>query len=323
MKCERCNSVWYSSIVVESCPFCHAALSEEVKHVREQIVCPICTDDYDGVLCRKCGYDASGNVLKYPTLVPKLADYRSVFQKKAQYQKKDIKEKKPEPEEKKAVPEISDKIRQEARVGNVLAQVSLADYFLGLKQYRQAAAWYKEAAERDNAYAQVQYANMIMDGNVLESGEYEAIKWYENAASQNDTSGIMKLAECYEKGRGVRKNVDKAANLYLKAYLQGSVEAQYCLGRIYEAKNMIGTAISYYRGAAIKGHAESQYTLGKMYSDDTGGMKHLNAASEWFRRAAEQGHREAQIRLAKILAAQNKNAEASAWLQRAQEKRDS
>ena len=50
----------------------------------------------------------------------------------------------------------------------------------------------------------------------------EALKWFSLSAEQNDPDGLCNLAEMYRSGRGVKTNVHKAIQLYVRAKELGS-----------------------------------------------------------------------------------------------------
>jgi TPR repeat protein len=92
---------------------------------------------------------------------------------------------------------------------------------------------------------------------------------------------------------------------------QGNAQSQYDLGRMYEegqgVKQDVGKAMQYYLKSALQGHAKAQYDLGLMYSKLPANKKNEEEAIKWiqtamdgFRQAAEKGDAEAQCRLGEI-----------------------
>ena len=91
-------------------------------------------------------------------------------------------------------------------------------------------------------------------------------------------------------------NYNKAKTTFTDAANEGSIEAIYQLGLLYNNSNFDGynreTATSYFMQAAKNNHVEAMYQTGMMY------LGRDNAtAKNWFRKAAEQGHERAQAQL--------------------------
>lgn len=91
-------------------------------------------------------------------------------------------------------------------------------------------------------------------------------------------------------------NYNKAKTTFTDAANEGSIEAIYQLGLLYNNSNFDGynreTATSYFLKAAENKHVEAMYQAGMMY------LGRDNATAKiWFRKAAEQGHERAQSQL--------------------------
>src|SRR5208283_4273101 len=70
-------------------------------------------------------------------------------------------------------------------------------------------------------------------GRGVAKDEVEAVKWYREAAEQNDTDAQSNLAVCYGLGRGVAKDEMEAVKLLRKAAEQNHPKAQFNLGSCY------------------------------------------------------------------------------------------
>ena len=91
-------------------------------------------------------------------------------------------------------------------------------------------------------------------------------------------------------------NYNKAKTTFTDAANEGSIEAIYQLGLLYNNSNFDGynreTATSYFMQAAENKHVEAMYQAGMMY------LGRDNATAKiWFRKAAEKGHERAQSQL--------------------------
>lgn len=172
--------------------------------------------------------------------------------------------------------------RKAAEQGHANAQFNLGiryDNGIGVpKDARIAACWYRKAAEQGQASAQYNLGICYANGEGVTRDEQKAIDWFRQAAEQNhpqaqfylqqiaalsgDRDSQYALAICYEQGRGVEKDIDKA--------------------------------IAWYRQAAEQGHRDAQFELGRRYQDGDGLKKHPVAAQSWLEKSAKQGHKQAE-----------------------------
>ncbi len=106
---------------------------------------------------------------------------------------------------------------------------------------------------------------------------------------------------CYQSGRGVERNLAKAAASFQQAADLGHTAAQYELGCCYGCGQGVDKdlkkAFALFQKAAAQGHADAQYNLGCCYERGQGVDKDLKKAAEWYGKAAAQGQANAQNNL--------------------------
>jgi uncharacterized protein len=95
---------------------------------------------------------------------------------------------------------------------------------MGLPQDdKQAAEWYRKAAERDFAAAQTKLAYMLAAGRGVERNRTEAGKLFRRAAEQGDAVAQDNVGAMYEKGMyGVMQNLMMAYVMYSHAAAAGN-----------------------------------------------------------------------------------------------------
>ncbi|KAG0270383.1 hypothetical protein DFQ27_007534 [Actinomortierella ambigua] len=101
------------------------------------------------------------------------------------------------------------------------------------KQSNAGAVDIRQAADRGNSTAQNTLGSMYLNGQVVEQGDVEAVKWFTKAANQGNPDGQNNLGVMYENGRGVEQSDVEAVKWYTKAAGQGSRSGKSNLGRIY------------------------------------------------------------------------------------------
>ena len=136
-------------------------------------------------------------------------------------------------------------------------QFKKANSYAENKDFQNAAKYYRKAAERGHAKAQINLGWCYENGNGVDKDLKQAVEWYSKAAEQGDAIAQCNLGVCYHNGTGVGKDLKQSVEWFRKAAEQGNVKAQVYLGGCY------------YYGIGVK-------------EDD-------NQAEYWWREANKQG----------------------------------
>jgi len=97
----------------------------------------------------------------------------------------------------------------------------------------EAVKWYRQAAEQGYAQAQYNLGVMYYNGRGVKQDDFEAVKWYRKAAEQGDADAQANLGSAYGAGRGVRQDYAEAVKWVKKAAENGSADGQFKLGLAY------------------------------------------------------------------------------------------
>ena len=141
---------------------------------------------------------------------------------------------------------------------------------------RQAAEWYRRAAEQGFAEAQFNLAGLHAAGEGVPKDAVEAVRWYREAAGLGLAEAQYVLALALVRGEGVRKNLSEAARWARGSAVQGHAPAQFLLARQYETglgvSRDVGRAVQWYLFSADQGLVDAQRSLGTFYSEGRGGI---------------------------------------------------
>ena len=190
----------------------------------------------------------------------------------------------------------------------------------------EALEWYRKAAEKGNAEAQLELGKRYFDGRGVSANEAEAVVWYTKAADKGNTEAQLELGNRYFEGRGVEQKYSTAAEWYRKAAEQGIARAQYQLGLMYSQGQGVelnyAEAAEWYWKAADQGDAKSQRMLAGLFEVGNGVGQSYAEAEKWYRKAAEQGLKEAQYSLGSMYELGRKgvvqsNSKAVRWYRKA------
>ena len=101
------------------------------------------------------------------------------------------------------------------------------------EKYKEAVPKLKAAAEKGHKKAQYRLGRCYDKGRGVEENDEKAVAWYSKAAAQGYHKAQYELGKCYKNGEGVKKDRKKAVELFMKAARQDNAEAQYALGKSY------------------------------------------------------------------------------------------
>lgn len=192
-----------------------------------------------------------------------------------------------------------------AELDNADAQCELGNRLLQSyeddKAIQQALFWHQCAAAQGKAESQVSLGICYQNGWGVKQSAHRAINLYQKAARQENKLAQCYLAHCYEHGIGTSKNPDKAFEWYQKAAECDDKEYQYHVGKCYEhgigVEKNAKLAFEWYTKSANEGYSVSQYHLGRCYSRGIGVDKNPAIAFSWQQKAARQGYAMSQFSL--------------------------
>lgn len=160
------------------------------------------------------------------------------------------------------------------------------------------------AAEWGDTPARRQLGYHYATGSGVPKDEQEAVHWFRLAADQGDYFAQYNLAFAYANGLGVTTNQLEAVRWYQLAADQGMPQAQCELGLIYERG--LGVPVDYAKSvywnrlAAEKKYAEACSNLGWLYENGLGVPQDLGQAQHWYEEAAQQEFSDAKERLSRL-----------------------
>lgn len=123
-----------------------------------------------------------------------------------------------------------------ANAGDAASQVQVADAYAagnGAKpDYKQAAIWYRKAADQGNTAAGVHLADLYRDGRGVVRDMAQAAAWYRKAAESGDAGAQGTLGLLYSVGMGVaHDDVEAYYWLCLAASVKGPNQDRYIVNR--------------------------------------------------------------------------------------------
>jgi TPR repeat protein len=139
------------------------------------------------------------------------------------------------------------------------------------KNYAEALRWYRVAADRGDALAQVGIGNSYAMGLGVTRDYAEALRWFRLSAAQGNSEAEDQLGFFYVSGWGVPQDYGQALSWLRKAAEQGNEIAQRNIGMIFLQGWGVAAdrteAIRWFRKAAAKGDDDSKDALKYLGAD--------------------------------------------------------
>ena len=141
-----------------------------------------------------------------------------------------------------------------ANEGNAYANYHLAvmEYrgeFTGTPRYDKAYEYFLKSAKANHPSACWMIGNMIINnkiGNQSKNDLKIAVEYFFKAKELGNIAAINSLALCYQKGLGIKKDINKALELFKEAANKNYAYSLNNLGLYYEEKKDYETALSYF-----------------------------------------------------------------------------
>jgi uncharacterized protein len=132
-------------------------------------------------------------------------------------------------------------------------------------------------------------------------GEYDkAVKEWRDPALKGDADAQFNMGQAYKLGRGVKADLDVAADWYLRAARQGHMQASDAYGHLLHYRGKVGESLSYLQSSADRGEPRSQYLLATELFNGTNVAKDWVKAYAYMTRASSAGLAPASRSLAQM-----------------------
>ena len=193
-------------------------------------------------------------------------------------------------------------------LGDRIASLALAKSYTALGRTRRAFGLYLHLAVTGFIPAYSKVALHLSNRRDTRS-RHDAVRWYERVLAdpvdvEQKRDAQFRLATLHERGRGTKRDMKRALQLYRAAARNGDGGAHHELGWLY--CNGVGVTkdsrrgLDHYRQAAELGNAVSMFNLGVEYSDGGRVVPDARLAAQWFTKAAKHGHPKAGRYLARL-----------------------
>jgi TPR repeat protein len=164
-------------------------------------------------------------------------------------------------------------------------------------EHAAALALWELLVQQGVARAQSNLGAAFLEGRGVARDVDKAADLLRRAAEQGDAGGQRNLALCYYEGWGVPQDLAQAALWYEKAATQNDADAQDMLSYMKLIGEDYEGARLWAEKAAKFGRTEAMARLGDIHHNALGVEHNPKLAAAWWRQAAMLGHAEAQAML--------------------------
>ncbi len=176
------------------------------------------------------------------------------------------------------------------------------------KDVQEAYKWLRKGAELGDVTCQWLMGDTYYFGKdgCPKDGK-QAAYWLEKAAEQNHDNAMTLLAYMYDEGKLIKRDIQKALDLYRKAAELGNPEAAYNYAYSYQVGDGVDvdkeTAFKWMKKSAELGYIKARLELAYMFATGYGCEKNNDAARYWWdlvakdESASEQDRKGAQYNI--------------------------
>jgi TPR repeat protein len=165
---------------------------------------------------------------------------------------------------------------------NLLAKATIAAIALGLS-------------------AQPAVADVKAGVDAWTRGEYDkAVKEWRDPALKGDSDAQFNMGQAYKLGRGVKADLDVAADWYLRAARAGHLQAGDAYGHLLHYRGKVAEALPYLQASADRGEPRAQYLLATELFNGSNTAKDWVKAYAYMTRASSAGLSPASRSLAQM-----------------------
>lgn len=231
----------------------------------------------------------------------------------AQNKKKPTKQELAEQARKDSLNLIADKARQ----GDAAAQNEIGRWYYGglneyTQDYKQAVAWFEKSALSGNAAGIGNLALCLEKGHGVAADSAKASELYkksialgnkallekqERDAQNKSVFSNMLLGDCYQEGRGVIRDLAKAATYYEAAAKKGCVPAMRDGGLCYLNSKQPKKAFPLFKLGSANGDIVCSYYAGHLLHEGNGVTEDWEKGADFMLKAAEAGMHNAEYRM--------------------------
>ena len=147
-------------------------------------------------------------------------------------------------------------------------------------------------------------ANVLSESDAKKS-QKSGFDLYKKIAKKGSEEALIKMAECYDSGVGVKMNTAEAQRIFKILALKGNSDYAYLVGlrlatKLAKPTSAGDTALLWFKKAADDNHIDAALKAAEIMSAGNEKLKHGKEITRYYKLAAEAGITDAQYHYAKL-----------------------
>jgi len=172
---------------------------------------------------------------------------------------------------------------------------------LSVKDVKESDGWFEGQIKKVESKAYNFIGWCYENGKMVAKNKEKAFTWYTKSAELGDADGQSNLGSCYSNGKGVAKDDKESFKWFKRSADQGNGRGKNGIGWCYE-KGIVVTknekvAFTWYSKSAEQGSPYGQRNLGRCYEFGIGTAKDEKEAVKLYTKSAERGYARGQNNL--------------------------
>lgn len=199
---------------------------------------------------------------------------------------------------------IIELLEEEARLGNSMAQLAIADIYLAgtllPADVKKSITLLESLAMQENREAIERLGDLNRQGIHINADPVKARTYYQHAYKLGELNAGIKLASMLANGEGGNRNLEAAEEILLYIVKQGKLSAAFTLAQIRDPSNgehPPADSINLYKQASDGGYVPARYRMADFYLRGSGVPQDLALAVEIFRDLSNKNYGPASARL--------------------------
>ena len=195
-------------------------------------------------------------------------------------------------------------LQYSAQNGFVTAQLEYANYLFQAKKLQDSSYFYKQAADKGSAEAQLIYGDMKYNGKDGKQNQEEGLKYIQLSADQGYPKAMFQYGQCLEANNTNNdpQQLQKALSYYRLAKKENIEESDERIAMILiKLGTNLDEAGQLLEKLAEKGNGECIYQLGLMCVSGVGAKQDFQRASELFKKGLSLGVINCEFELSKLV----------------------
>ncbi|WP_131064154.1 tetratricopeptide repeat protein [Raoultella planticola] len=162
-----------------------------------------------------------------------------------------------------------DELKKLSNSNDSCVQFSIATIYKVNKNMNEAAEWYRKSAMNGNSCAQIEYAKMLLIGDVIQQDTVSAFNWLSKADSDGDPIASYNLGILYIEGKYTTKDISKGIKYLDKSARNNNTKAMIYLSSLYSSGISVDIdlpkSLNYFNSAVKLGDLEAMNQMKRQF----------------------------------------------------------